>query len=89
MNETISWIKRVKQFLESAKMNYNSDNLDVAAFDIHQTIELALNAVHIHKYGSRPYTHNLVELDRAVGFTDENLELITFMYVCKISRSAD
>ncbi len=61
-------------------MNLKAGNLDVAAFEIHQAIELALKAVHIHKFGSRPYTHNLVELGKAVGFDDPNLEFITFMY---------
>ena len=76
----LDWLNRAKQFLSSVIMNFESNNLDVAAFDAHQAIELALLATHIHRFGSRPYTHNLVELGKAVGFIDDNLELITFMY---------
>jgi len=76
----VNWLKRAKQFLESAKMNIKAGNLDVAAFDIHQAIELSLKAVHIHKFGTRPYTHNLVELGTSVNFKNENLEIITLMY---------
>jgi len=75
-----NWLNRAKQFLSSAIINFESGNLDVAVFDVHQAIELALKAVHIHRFGSRPYTHNLVELGEAVGFVEDDLELITFMY---------
>ncbi len=75
-----NWLERAKAFLKSALANFDAGNLEVAAFDVHQAIELSLKAVHIHKYGSRPYTHNLVELGKVVGFEDPNLEFISLMY---------
>lgn len=76
----LDWLNRSKSFLKSAKINIEIGNFEVAAFEIHQAIELALKAVHIHKYGSRPYTNNLVELAKAVDFKGEELDFITLMY---------
>ncbi len=76
----LDWLDRAREFLNSAIINLKAGNINIAAFEIHQAIELSLKAIHIHKFGSRPYTHNLVELGKAVGFHDPNLEFITFMY---------
>jgi len=74
------WLSRAKSFLRAAERSLREGDLEIAAFESHQAVELALKAVHIHRYGTRPYTHNLVELGRALGFHHRSLQLLTLMY---------
>ncbi len=76
----IEWLNRAESFLRAAERSFHDGHLEVAAFEAHQAVELALKAVHIHIFGTRPYTHNLVELGRAVGFHHQSLQLLTLMY---------
>lgn len=76
----IEWLNRARSFLRAAERSLREGDLEIAAFESHQAVELALKAVHIHRFGTRPYTHNLVELGRAVGFDHPSLQLLTLMY---------
>ncbi len=74
------WLNRAKSFLRAAERSLKEGDLEIAAFESHQAVELALKAIHIHKSGARPYTHNLVELGRTLGFHHPALQLLTLMY---------
>ncbi|MHA1859970.1 MAG: HEPN domain-containing protein [Candidatus Asgardarchaeia archaeon] len=76
----IEWLNRARSFLKASERSFNEKDLEVAAFESYQAVELALKAIHIYKFGTRPYTHNLVELGKVVGFEHRNLQLLTLMY---------
>ncbi|MCS7103393.1 MAG: HEPN domain-containing protein, partial [Candidatus Korarchaeum sp.] len=76
----IDWLERAKKFLRSAERNLIAGEYEIACFDSHQAAELALKGLHILKYGSRPYTHDLIALAEPFGFDHEFLLALTSFY---------
>ncbi len=76
----IDWLIRAKKFLKSAEMNLGAGEYDIACFDSHQAAELALKGLHICRYGSRPYTHDLISLAKPFSFDHEFLLTLTSFY---------
>ncbi|MEM0017969.1 MAG: HEPN domain-containing protein [Candidatus Korarchaeum sp.] len=76
----IDWLERAKKFLRSAERNLMAGEYEIACFDSHQAAELALKGLHIFKYGSRPYTHDLIALAEPLGFHHEFLLALTAFY---------
>lgn len=73
-------VERAKKFLRSAERNLMAGEYEIACFDSHQAAELALKGLHIFKYGSRPYTHDLIALAEPLGLDHEFLLALTAFY---------
>ncbi len=76
----VDWLERAKKFLRSAQRNLEAGDYEIACFDSHQAAELALKGLHISRFGSRPYTHDLIALAEPLGFSHEFLLALTSFY---------
>ena len=61
------WFRRTEQFLRAAKRALQEEDFEIACFLAQQYAELLLKAVLLLLTGSKPYTHDLVELLRLVS----------------------
>ena len=61
------WFRRTEQFLRAAKRALQEGDFEIACFLAQQYAELLLKAVLLLLTGSKPYTHDLVELLRLVS----------------------
>lgn len=66
------WIDQAKGFSRSARHDINDHDWRLAAFHIHQMVELCYTAIHILFTHNNPQTHSLFKLRfYAVSFDDQ------------------
>lgn len=70
------WYGGAKQFYRSAVLNFEINQLNVAAFNLHQAAERAYNAIVLVYSGYKPKTHNLYKLKRYSKWFSEELDSI-------------
>ncbi len=74
------WLSRAEMFLRAARRNLEAGDYAISCFDSQQAAELALKALHICRFGSKPYTHNLVALAEPFGLQHDFLLTLSLFY---------